>query len=134
MAGRVLGVEALKRVVDVAFLHFLVFEIVLVDGQADAGHLAAIAVVDVDDEGHLGEGLADLCCRRAADLGGGPIDFGQERCQHRRAGRGLHDLEDGTFGDLKCLQLVAELESDFVAAAVALALFGQRDLHVAQLR
>ena len=58
VADRIVGIESLQRVVDVVFLDLLVFEIVLIDGDADARRLLAVAVIDVDDEGHGVEGLA----------------------------------------------------------------------------
>ena len=134
IANCAVGIETLQRIVDIAFLDLVVFEVVLVDRGAHARHLLAEAVIDVDDERYLGKGLTDFLCCLTARFRIGAIDLGEQSGHHRRARRRLDNLERGARLDSQRSDLLAEFKRDVVAAAVAIALARQRDLHIAQLR
>ena len=127
------AVQQGQRVEHVLFLHAEEVEIVGRDRRAQAAGLGAEAVVDVDDEGHGLERLADAGGGGAAGFGVGAVDLGQKGRDHRRAGGRFHDLEAGAFGHVQRREPFAQVKRDVMAGAVAVGLRQQVDRDFAQL-
>ena len=81
------------RIVDIALLDLVIFEIVLIDGDTQARRAVLEAVVIVDDEGDVPEDAANLTRNGAARLGIGTIDFGEQRRNDRRPRRDFDNLD-----------------------------------------
>ena len=91
-------------------------------------------IVGVDDERHRLEDLLHLL--RGAGAGGfiRAVDFGQQCCHHRRAGRGFDHLDRTALGHGHRLELLAQVHRDFMARARAIALGQQGNHQIALLR
>ena len=114
------GTQAADGIVHIRLFDAMVLEIVLVYGDPDALRSIAEAVVNIDDEGHALECLADLGRDSAARLGIGAVDLSQKSREHRRPGRWLDYFEGGPFGKRQSLQSHADVESDIVARTRAM--------------
>ncbi len=97
------------------------------------GRGSPIEIVDVDDEGHRLEDLLQFVGDLAARLGIGTIDLGQQRRQHRRAGRHLDHARHRPGRQRDGLHARAQGERDLVAGAVAVGLGRQVEMQFAEL-
>ena len=75
------------RVVDRLFRHAVELQSLLVDGEALALGTNAVAIIDVDDEIDSLKCFPDLCGCLPAAFRVRPVDFGEQRREHRRPGR-----------------------------------------------
>ena len=98
------------------------------------GAAAPIGVVDVDDERHRAEAVLDLGGDRAAGLGVGAVDLGEQRRQHRRPGRRLDHLQRWCPAARRGRRAAARMSSAMAWLARSRSAFGSEvDLHVALL-
>src|SRR5581483_11123163 len=82
---------------------------------------------------HLSKGLANFDRGGAARGLVGSIDLGEQRREHRRSGRYLHDFQDRPRGLWQVREPVAHVERNRMTWPVALSFRYQVDLEIALL-
>ena len=119
---------------DVALGDALQRRLLVIDAQHEPRRGLLDARVHVDDVGRRGERPANRL--RELLLSGvvGPVDLGDDRREHRRAGRDLDHLRRGAVPLRDPLDLRAHGERDLVRLAAARVLVDEVHLQVAELR
>ena len=119
------------RVIDIALLDLVKFEIVVIDRQAHARRAFAIADVIIDDVGHRAEYLAEFACDGAALFGICAVDLGEQRRDHGWTRRHFDDLDRCAFRHGQAFQAFAHIQRDYVAGARPIEFREQIDLQIA---
>ena len=112
----------------------MIFQRLLVNGEAEPFCRHAVAVVDINHVIDGLEGLADAGGGRASGRGVGAVDFGKQGREHRRPRRDLNHLERGMRRQRQVGEALANIQRDGVTRPFAVVLGRQIDGEVAHLR
>ena len=130
---RLAGQAGAQRGDDLLLRHAEHGGLAAVDQQQRARRGGDAAVVDVDHAVGLLEHAAHRLRHLPAAGGVGAVDLGDDRRQHRRAGRHFDDLDVGAEALADLLQRRPHAGGDGVALLAAVVLVDQVDLQVADL-